>query len=117
VRRSALQEAQTKRFSIHDPLDLVEFDRVVAAIVKSGRAGRFVAGHLLRDFELTAILQVRRDPGSAEAVATDLRPNSRRKRPALNHHVHVRFGQRSPAAELAMPHGREQGSGRLAGQA
>ena len=36
---------------------------------------------------------------------------------ALDHHVDVGLGQRLAAGELAVPHGGEEGSGRLAGQA
>ena len=42
--------------SIHHSLHLIELHGVVAAVVKAGGAGGFVAGHLLGDFQLAAVL-------------------------------------------------------------
>jgi hypothetical protein len=58
--------------SIHHPLNFVELDRIIAPVVQAGRACRFVAGHLLRHFQLPAVLQIGGDTGGAKAVATDL---------------------------------------------
>ena len=44
---------------ICNSLDLIEGDGVVAAIVQAGRAGAFVAGHLLGNFQLAAVLDGR----------------------------------------------------------
>jgi hypothetical protein len=55
-----------------NPLDLIEFDLIVAPVIESGGSGRLVAGHLLRDLQLAAVLQVGGDPGGAEAVGADL---------------------------------------------
>jgi hypothetical protein len=52
-----------------------------------------VAGHLLGDFELAAVLQVRRNSSGAEAVGADLRRDAGGEGSALNHHVDVGFGQ------------------------
>jgi hypothetical protein len=57
---------------VRDLLDLVERNGVIAPVVEAGCAGGFVASHLLRDFQLAAVLQVRGDAGGAEAVAADL---------------------------------------------
>ena len=43
-----------------------------APVIESGRPGRLVIGHLLRDLELAPILQIRSDPGCPEAVTADL---------------------------------------------
>ncbi len=53
--------------------------------------GGFMAGHLLRHFELAAVLQVCGNAGRAEAVAVELDLNAGGNGPPLNHHVHVRL--------------------------
>jgi len=47
-------------YSIDHTLDFIERHGVVAAIVEADGAGRLVASHLLGDFKLAAVLQVRR---------------------------------------------------------
>ena len=54
--------------SIRNPLDLIECHRIITAIVEARRPRGLVASHLLGDFELTAVLQVRSDAGYAKAV-------------------------------------------------
>jgi len=98
TRRSSEREP-----SINHPLDLVEGHGVVAAVVEAGGAGGFVAGHLLGDFELAAVLQVGGYAGCTEAVATDFGGDAGSQSPPLNHHVHVGLRQGSPAGELAVP--------------
>ena len=49
-------QRETSWASIRDPLDLVEGDGVVAAVIQAGCPGGFVAGHLLGDFELATVL-------------------------------------------------------------
>ena len=80
------------RLLISNPLDFIERDLVAAAIIKSCSPSRFMAGHVLGDLQLTAVLQVRGDPGSAEAVGADLGAQPCSSRPPLNHHVHVGLG-------------------------
>lgn len=67
----------------------VQSHGVITAIIQAGCAGRFMAGHLLGDFELAAILQVRGDPGSPEAVSANLRFNPGFQSPTLNHGVDI----------------------------
>ena len=43
------------------PLDFIERDLVIAAVVEACGPGALVVGHLLRDFELAAVAQVIRD--------------------------------------------------------
>jgi len=97
---------------IRDPLHLIESHVVIPRIVQSRRPRRFVPGHLLRDFELAAILQVRRDARCPEAVAGDLRPDPGSNGAALDHGIDVLLGKGKPAHELAVPQSREEGTGR-----
>ncbi len=76
-----------------------------------------MSGHVLRDFQLAAVLQVRRNSSGAEAVRGNLRLNPSISGPALNHGVKVGLGQGSAAGELPAPERREQGRVRLLGQA
>jgi hypothetical protein len=46
-------------------------DLIVAPVVEPGGAGGFMAGHLLGDLELAAVLQIGGDAGGAEAVGAD----------------------------------------------
>ena len=48
-----------------------------------------MAGHLLGDFELSAILQIRGNAGSAEAVAANFCSDASVSGAPLNHHVYV----------------------------
>jgi hypothetical protein len=52
-----------------------------------------VAGHLLRDFQPAAILQIIRDAGCPETVAADVGGNAGRPRPAPDHFVDIRLVQ------------------------
>lgn len=66
------------------PLDFIEADLVVAAVVQAGGPRALVVGHLLRHFELAAVAQVFRDASGAETVAADFRldagaPTARRR--------------------------------------
>jgi hypothetical protein len=103
-------------FSIRNSLHLVERHGIVAPIVKGGRSRRFMPGHLLGDFELAAVLQVRGDPGGAEAVGADFGPDAGGERPSLDHHVDVGLGQASAAGQPSVPQRREERSRGLAGQ-
>src|SRR6266851_444671 len=51
-----------------DPLDFVEGNLILGAIVQLGRARRFVRRDLLRMLERSAVLNVGRDAGRAECV-------------------------------------------------
>jgi hypothetical protein len=42
---------------------------IVASVIKSGSPSRFMRGHLLRDFQLAAVLEIGRDAGRAEERA------------------------------------------------
>ena len=52
-----------------NPLHLIEGDPVVTLVVEPGDPREFMAGHLLGDLELTAVLKVGGDPGCSEAWA------------------------------------------------
>lgn len=65
-------EASSHRTLNQYPLDFIEADLVIPAIVKTGGSGALIVGHLLPDFELAAIAQILRDAGRAEGVTTDL---------------------------------------------
>jgi hypothetical protein len=43
-------------FLDRDPLDFIERDFVLSAVIKLGRPRRFMVSDLLRDFEFTAVL-------------------------------------------------------------
>jgi len=62
-----------RQSSNRNPLDFVERDLVLPAVVEFGRPRRFVVRDLLRDFEFTAVLQIRRDGGRAEGVIANAR--------------------------------------------
>ena len=98
---------------VRNPLHLVERHAVVPPVVQTGGSGGLVAGHLLRNFELAAVRKVGGDAGGPEAVATDLGLDAGGNRPALNHHVCIRLGERQPVGQFSVPHGREEGSGRV----
>jgi hypothetical protein len=67
----------------------------------------------MKPLELAAVLQVRGDTGSAEAVARNLGRDSGSGCAALDDHVGIGLGERQSAGQLAVLHGREQGRGRL----
>jgi hypothetical protein len=69
-----------------------------------------MAGHLLGDLELAAVLTIGGDPGGAEAVGTDLGAQSCSSCPSLDHHVHIGLGQGRPVGQPAMAQGREEGA-------
>jgi hypothetical protein len=79
-------------YLIHHPFNFVEGHGVIATIIKAGGPSGLVAGHLLRHFQLAAVLQICRDAGGAEAVATDFRFDAGGDSAALNHHVDVGLG-------------------------
>ena len=56
-----------------DALDLVERDLLVQPVVELRGASGLVPGDPGGDLEVTAVSQVLRDPGAAEAVGADLR--------------------------------------------
>src|ERR1700733_2852603 len=103
--------------SIHYPLDLVEGHHVVPSVVEAGRACGFVAGHLLGDFKFPAILQIYGDPSRPETVAGNFCRDAGSLRPPLDHGVDILLRKSCTPIELAMPEGREEGSGRLRPQA
>lgn len=67
---AASSEMDPTRGSDSNALDLVQGQFVVGAVVELGGAGRFVRGNLLGLLDGAAVLQVRRDAGRAEGVAT-----------------------------------------------
>ncbi len=67
-----------------------------------------MTGHVLGNFQLAAILEVGGDPGSAEAVGTDLGSEPRGFGAFLNHQVHVGLGQGSAPGQPSIAQGREE---------
>jgi len=63
LRAKLIQRAQRLPVyaSKHNPLHLIECDSIIPPIIEAGRSWAFMPRHLLRNFELAAILQVRRD--------------------------------------------------------
>jgi len=49
-----------------DPLNLIERDLIIAAVIEARRSGGFMVRHLLRHFKHAAIEQVFRDPRRPE---------------------------------------------------
>src|SRR5262249_43339067 len=105
---------QATSSSNQNSLHLIERDLIAAAIVKPGRARRLVRGHLLRDLQLSAALQIRRDPRGAERVATDESLDARARRAPADHEIHFRL-RHAPLGELLRfaPRRPEEGSALL----
>ena len=57
--------------SYGNPLNFIERDFVIAAVVEFGRPRRFMVGDLLRNFQLAAVFQIRRNAGRAEGMIAD----------------------------------------------
>ena len=60
----------------NNPLDLIERDLVVAAVIEFRRAGTFVRRHLLGIFEQPAVEQIDGDPGRPKRVAPEPRDDA-----------------------------------------
>jgi len=76
-------------FLDRDPLDFIERNLVLSPIIKLGCPWRFVVRDLLRNFQLTAVLQIRRDTGRAEGVITNPRFDAGRFCPSADNAVGV----------------------------
>ena len=76
--------------SDRDPLDFIERNLVLPTVIKLGCPRRLMVGDLLRDFEFTAVLQIRRDPGRAEGMIADARLDAGRFRAPADDAVGVR---------------------------
>ena len=81
-----------RRESDADAFDLVEGDLVRAAVVEASGAGAFVVGHLLGDFEFSAVAEVFGDAGGTEAVAADLGFDAGAVGTSADHAVDVGLG-------------------------
>jgi hypothetical protein len=66
VFRTELDSARALTTLQYDPLDLIERDLVVAAIIQLGGARALMRGHLLSIFQQAAVEKVDGDPGRAE---------------------------------------------------
>ena len=75
--------------SDRNPLDFIERDFVIAAIVELGCPRRFVVSDLLRYFQLAAVLQIGRDAGRAEAMIANPRFDTGRFRAPADDAVRV----------------------------
>ncbi len=82
--------------SNHNPLDLIERDLIGAPIIEARRAGTFMVGHLLGDFQLAPVAEIFRNPRRAEGMIADLGPNTDRRGATANHAVGVRLRHRLP---------------------
>jgi hypothetical protein len=58
-------------FPNRNPLDFVQADRVVPAVVKLRRPRALVVGHLLSLFQRATVREIIRDSGRTERVATN----------------------------------------------
>ena len=74
-----------------NPLDLIERNLVIAAVIETGCSGRFMIRHLLCHFKHAAVAQVFRDTRRAEAMAADLGKYLHPGRAAPDHSVCVRL--------------------------
>lgn len=92
---------------IYYPFDLVKSDAVIAAVVEAGGTGGLMAGHLLGNFKLAAVLQVSGNAGGPEAMAAYSGRNASGQRTPLNHQMNICLGKRLPTLKLAVAHGRE----------
>ena len=91
--------------SERNPLHLIEGDLIVAPIIEPGGPRRLMAGHLLGDLQLAAVLQVGGDHGGAEAVGADFGSQSCSACPPLDHHVHIGLGQGSAIRQPTVAQG------------
>jgi hypothetical protein len=60
-------------FLDRDPLNFIERDFIMSAVIKFGCPRRFMVGDLLRDFQLTAVLQIGGDAGRTESMIANPR--------------------------------------------
>src|SRR5258707_9689409 len=72
-----------------DSLYLVERNLVLPTVIELGCPRRFMVGDLLRHFEFTAVLQIRRDAGRAEGMIANPRFDAGRFRPPADDAVGV----------------------------
>jgi hypothetical protein len=84
-----VEYVSNRLFLDRDSLDLVERNLVLSAVIKLGCPRRFMVGDLLRNFQLAAVLQIRRDAGRAEGMIADARFDAGRFRAAADDAVRV----------------------------
>ena len=58
--------------SISNPLNFIERHLIATPVIEPSSPGGFMAGHVLSDLQLAAVLEVSGDPGGPEAVSADL---------------------------------------------
>ncbi len=81
--------SETRTGSNRNPLDRIERNLVLAPVVELRRAGGFVVGDVLRGFQRSAVLQVRRDTGGAKRVISYFRFDADQFSPSLDHAIGV----------------------------
>ena len=54
-----------------NPLHFIERHLITASVIEPGSSGGFMAGHLLRNLQLAAVLEIGGDAGCPEAVRAD----------------------------------------------
>ena len=74
-----------------DPLDLIERDLIIAAVIETGCSGGFVVCHLLRHFKHATVAKIFRDTRRAEAMAADPGQYLHTRRAAPDHAVCIRL--------------------------
>jgi len=75
------------------PLDLIEGDLVMAAIVELGCSRRGMISHCGSSLQRATILRICRDPGRSERVIADRRPDLGRDRAPAYHRKGIDLGQ------------------------
>ena len=103
-------------FLIRNSLHFVERNLIPAPVIEAGGPGAFVASHLLCNLQPAAVLQVVRDPGRPEAVAANLRLDSRLPATPPDHLMNIGLVQGS-GLELALTPGAKQRGAALSCQA
>ena len=86
-----LDKTEGLSLSNPNPLDLIERDLIIAAVIEAGCSGGFMIRHLLRHFKHAAVAQVFRDTRRAEAMAADLGKYLHAGRAAPDHSVGIRL--------------------------
>ena len=83
--------SRPRLLSNHNPFNFIQRYLIGPPIIETRRAGTFMIGHLLRDFQLAPVPQIFRNARGAKGVVADLRPNADGRRALANHAVGVRL--------------------------
>ena len=83
------QHMGKRQGSDKNPLDLVQADGIVGAVIELGRARRLVVCDLLRMLDCTTVLQICGNAGSPERVAAGRVRQSSLPSASLDHRQHI----------------------------